>query len=78
MQLWLIHNAEQMILDDMEINPEKYKGKRISELSDDEEINEENSVEHGKAYYKKALIPKMTLVNDRHLQLFATATNNSI
>ncbi|KAK6123697.1 hypothetical protein DH2020_042562 [Rehmannia glutinosa] len=59
--LWQIHNAEQMILDDMVANPDKYKDKKLTELTDEEEFDEENSVEYGKAYYKKALLPKMTL-----------------
>ncbi|XP_075479633.1 protein PLASTID TRANSCRIPTIONALLY ACTIVE 10 [Primulina tabacum] len=60
-KLWQIHNAEQMILDDMVVNPDKYKGKKLSELTDEEEITEENRVEYGKAYHKKSLIPRMTL-----------------
>lgn len=63
MQLWQIHVAEQMILDDLEANPEKYDGKKLSELSDDEEFDEENSVKYTKAYYTKTLIPKMILVS---------------
>ncbi|KAF5743703.1 Nucleic acid-binding OB-fold-like protein isoform 1 [Tripterygium wilfordii] len=60
-KLWLIHNAEQMILDDWETNPEKYKGKRLSELADDDDFDEENSVEYTKTYYKKALVPKVIM-----------------
>lgn len=63
MQLWQIHNAEQMILDDLEANPDKYKGKKLSELTDDEDFDEENSVIHTKAYYKKTLLPKVILVS---------------
>lgn len=62
MQLWQIHVAEQMILDDYEANPEKYKGKKLSELSDDEDYDEEKDVEYGEAYYKKTKLPKVTLV----------------
>lgn len=57
-KLWQIHVAEQMIMDDMEINPDKYKNKKFSELTDEEEINEENSVEYTQAYYKETLLPK--------------------
>lgn len=53
-----------MILDDMEANPDKYKGKKLTELTDKEEVDEENSIEYGKAYYKKTLLPKMTLVKN--------------
>ncbi|KAH9720733.1 protein PLASTID TRANSCRIPTIONALLY ACTIVE 10 [Citrus sinensis] len=56
-----IHNAEQLILDDMEANPDKYKGKKLSELTDDEEFDDENSVEYTKVNYKKALLPKIIL-----------------
>lgn len=63
MQLWQIHVAEQMILDDIEANPEKYKGKKLSELTDEEEFDERNSVEHTKVYYKKSLLPKMIIVS---------------
>lgn len=62
LQLWQIHNAEQMILDDMEANPDKYAGKKLSELADDEDFDEENSIEYSKAYYKKALLPKLITV----------------
>ncbi|ESR53293.1 protein PLASTID TRANSCRIPTIONALLY ACTIVE 10 [Citrus sinensis] len=60
-KLWQIHNAEQLILDDMEANPDKYKGKKLSELTDDEEFDDENSVEYTKVNYKKALLPKIIL-----------------
>ncbi|KAL7139553.1 hypothetical protein ABFS83_09G060400 [Erythranthe nasuta] len=58
-KLWQIHNAEQMIMDDMVANPDKYKGKKLSELTDEEEFDDDNSVEYGKAYYKKSLLNKM-------------------
>lgn len=61
MQLWQIHVAEQMILDDFEANPEKYQNKKLSELVDDD-YDEEKSVEYTKVYYKKSLIPKVILV----------------
>ncbi|XP_048329831.2 protein PLASTID TRANSCRIPTIONALLY ACTIVE 10 isoform X3 [Ziziphus jujuba] len=60
-KLWQIHVAEQMILDDLDANPDKYKGKKLSELTDEEEFDEENSVEYTKAYYKKSLISKVIL-----------------
>lgn len=63
MQLWQIHVAEQMILDDMEVNPHKYEGKKLTELTDDEDFDEENSVEYTKVYYKKSLLPKKILVS---------------
>ncbi|KAL9239347.1 hypothetical protein vseg_013680 [Gypsophila vaccaria] len=60
-KLWQIHNAEQMILDDIDVNPDKYKGKKLSELTDDEEFDEQHSVEHSKVYYKKSLLPLTVL-----------------
>lgn len=69
MQLWQLHNAEQMILDDMEANPDKYKGKKLSELTDDEEIDEKNSTIHTKAYYKKDLVTKTIYVSSFFLDL---------
>ncbi|KAF7838200.1 Protein PLASTID TRANSCRIPTIONALLY ACTIVE 10 [Senna tora] len=60
-KLWQINVAEQMIMDDMEINPGKYEGKNLSDLTDDEDFDEENSVEYTEAYYKKALLPKVIL-----------------
>ncbi|KAK6924714.1 hypothetical protein RJ641_009040 [Dillenia turbinata] len=60
-KLWQLHVAEQMILDDYEANPEKYEGKKLSELEDEEEFDEQNSVEFTQAYYKKALVPKIIL-----------------
>ncbi|KAJ8627508.1 hypothetical protein MRB53_020815 [Persea americana] len=41
-QLWQLHVAEQMILDD-EVNPDKYKDGKFFESTD--EFDEENSVE---------------------------------
>ncbi|XP_074326282.1 protein PLASTID TRANSCRIPTIONALLY ACTIVE 10 [Apium graveolens] len=58
-KLWQLHNAEQLILDDFEINPEYYKDKNLKDLSDDEEFDEENSIEYTQAYHKKQLLPKM-------------------
>jgi hypothetical protein len=76
-QLWQIHVAEQMILDDLEANPEKYKDKKLSELTDDEDFDEENNVIYTKAYYKKSLIPKVILVStallSQCIDLFAVA-----
>ncbi|CAA0806950.1 Nucleic acid-binding- OB-fold-like protein [Striga hermonthica] len=78
-KLWLIHNAEQMILDDMRANPDKYKDKKLTELTDEEEFDEENSVEHGKAYYKKALLPKITLkISVKELDLVAAHAERQV
>ncbi|KAB2609166.1 hypothetical protein D8674_012334 [Pyrus ussuriensis x Pyrus communis] len=60
-KLWQIHVAEQMILNDLEANPDKYKGKKLSELSDPEDYDEKNIVEYTTAQYKKTVIPKVIL-----------------
>ncbi|KAG6589398.1 Protein PLASTID TRANSCRIPTIONALLY ACTIVE 10, partial [Cucurbita argyrosperma subsp. argyrosperma] len=60
-KLWQIHVAEQMILDDLEMNPDKYKDKKLSELSDEDDFDEENNVEYTKVRYKNSLLPKMIL-----------------
>lgn len=39
-KIWQLHVAEQMILDDMEANPDKYKEKKLTELTDDEDFDE--------------------------------------
>ncbi|GAB4860486.1 Protein PLASTID TRANSCRIPTIONALLY ACTIVE 10 [Ancistrocladus abbreviatus] len=78
-KLWQIHVAEQMILDDMEANPDKYKGKKLSELTDDEEFDEENSVEYTTAYYKKTQIPKVILKTSvRELDLEAALAEREL
>lgn len=63
MQLWQINVAEQMILDDMETNPDKYRGKKLSDLVDDDDFDEESAVQYSKASYKNSVLQKMTLVS---------------
>ncbi|KAG6384967.1 hypothetical protein SASPL_153790 [Salvia splendens] len=78
-KLWQIHNAEQMILDDVDANPNKYKGKRLSELTDEEEIDEENCAEYGKAKYKNTTVPRMTLkVSVKELDLEAAQAERQL
>lgn len=63
LQLWQINVAEQMILDDMETNPDKYRGKKLSDLVDDDDFDEESAVQYSKASYKNSVLQKMTLVS---------------
>ncbi|KAJ4828650.1 hypothetical protein Tsubulata_044072 [Turnera subulata] len=71
-KLWQIHVAEQMILDDLEANPEKYKDIKLSELSDDDDYDEKNNVIHTKVYYKEKLFDKTILkVSVKELDLEA-------
>lgn len=60
-KLWQINVAEQMILNDMDINPDKYKGKKLSDLVDEDDFDEEKSVQQTKVSYKNALVPKITM-----------------
>ncbi|KAJ3678133.1 hypothetical protein LUZ60_001936 [Juncus effusus] len=69
-ELWRIHNAEQMILDHEEENPEKYKDKKYEETVDLSSYDEENSIEHTQAYYQETLLPKTIVhmdINDLDL-----------
>lgn len=52
-----------MILDDMETNPDKYRGKKLSDLVDDDDFDEESAVQYSKASYKNSVLQKMTLVS---------------
>ncbi|KAE9604279.1 hypothetical protein Lal_00001878 [Lupinus albus] len=60
-KLWQINVAEQLILTDIEVNPDKYKGKKLSELTDDEEFDEKNAVQHTQVHYKNSLLDKTIL-----------------
>ncbi|XP_061359783.1 protein PLASTID TRANSCRIPTIONALLY ACTIVE 10 [Gastrolobium bilobum] len=60
-KLWQINVAEQMILNDMEMNPDKYRGKKLSDLTDEEDFDEENAVQHTKVYYEDKLLPRTIL-----------------
>ncbi|CAM8919165.1 unnamed protein product [Rhodiola kirilowii] len=60
-KLWQIHNAEQMYMDDMDSNPDKYKDVNLAELTDLEEFDEEHSVEYTKVHYKKSLLPHVIM-----------------
>jgi len=53
-----------MILDDMAINPDKYEGKKLSDLVDEEDFDEQNAVEYTKVQYKNTMLPQTTLVSN--------------
>lgn len=59
-----------MILNDMEINPDKYKGKKLSDLVDEDDFDEENAVQYTKVRHKNALLPKITLVSTILIVIF--------
>ncbi|XP_010927645.1 protein PLASTID TRANSCRIPTIONALLY ACTIVE 10 isoform X1 [Elaeis guineensis] len=77
-KLWQLHNAEQMILDHEDENPDKYQDKKY-ESTIDTAFDEENSVEHTQAYYKKALLPKVILnTNVEELDLDAARAERQL
>ncbi|XXG45085.1 hypothetical protein AAC387_Pa02g0258 [Persea americana] len=76
-RLWQLHVAEQMILDDEEVNPDKYKDGKFFESTD--EFDEENSVEYTKVQYKKAVLPKMVLkTNVKELDMDAARAERQL
>lgn len=78
-KLWQLHVAEQMLLDDEEANPEKYKNMNATELTEDDDFTEENSIEYTKAQYKKTLVPMMILkTNRRELDMEAARTERQV
>ncbi|XP_043704031.1 protein PLASTID TRANSCRIPTIONALLY ACTIVE 10 [Telopea speciosissima] len=78
-KLWQLHVAEQMILDDEEANPYKYKDGKFTESTLDSEFNEEDSIEYTQAYYKKTLLPKMILkTNVKELDLDAARAEREL
>ncbi|OVA15374.1 Ribosomal protein S1 [Macleaya cordata] len=78
-KLWQLHVAEQMILDDEEANPDKYKDKELAHLNEDADVDAEDTVEYSQAYYKKTLLPKMILkTNTKELDLDAARAERQL
>ncbi|XP_058093853.1 protein PLASTID TRANSCRIPTIONALLY ACTIVE 10 isoform X2 [Magnolia sinica] len=78
-KLWQLHVAEQMILDDEEANPDKYKDKKKTESAQDTDFDEENSVQYTKAYFKKTLLPKIILkTNVKELDIDAARAERQL
>ncbi|XP_019052285.1 PREDICTED: protein PLASTID TRANSCRIPTIONALLY ACTIVE 10 isoform X2 [Nelumbo nucifera] len=78
-KLWQLHVAEQMILDDEEANPDKYKDGKFAESTKNSDFNEEDCVEYTQAYYKKTLLPKMILkTNIQELDLDAARAERQL
>lgn len=64
MQLWEWHNAEQMILDYEEQNPEKFKDTTYESTVDTSSFDEENRVEYTEGHLKETLLKKKVVVCD--------------
>lgn len=62
LQLWQWHNAEQMILDHEEENPEKFKDKTYESTVDMSSFDEENRVEYTEGRFNKTLLKKKVVV----------------
>jgi hypothetical protein len=62
LQLWLWHNAEQMILDHEEENPDKFKDTTYESTVDSSIVHEENRVQHTEGYFKDTLLKKEVVV----------------
>ncbi|CAA6659659.1 unnamed protein product [Spirodela intermedia] len=78
-KLWQLHVSEQMILDDEEKNPDKYKDKEFLESFFNAPYDEEHSIEHTEVYYKKSWLPKTILkTNVRELDLDAARAERQL
>ncbi|WOK96583.1 protein PLASTID TRANSCRIPTIONALLY ACTIVE 10 [Canna indica] len=78
-KLWQLHNAEQMILDYEEENPDKFKDNPYESIVDDAPFDEENSVEYTQAYYKETLLPKTIMnTNIKELDLAAARAERQL
>ncbi|CAO2167402.1 unnamed protein product [Urochloa humidicola] len=70
--LWEWHNAEQMILDYEEQNPDKFKDTTYESTVDASSFDEENRVEYTEGYFKETLLKKKVVnVNIKELDLEA-------
>lgn len=63
-QLWEWHNAEQMILDYEEQNPDKFKDTTYESTVDASPFDEENRVEYTEGYFKETLLKKKVVVRN--------------
>ena len=61
-QLWEWHNAEQMILDYEEQNPDKFKDTTYESTVDASSFDEENRVEYTEGYFKETRLKKKVVV----------------
>ncbi|KAI3933484.1 hypothetical protein MKX01_022063 [Papaver californicum] len=76
-KLWELHVAEQIVLDEEESNPEKYKGKFFEDMFEATKVDA--AVEYSKAYHKKTSLPKMILkTSHKELDLDATRAEREL
>ncbi|WVZ67776.1 hypothetical protein U9M48_016813 [Paspalum notatum var. saurae] len=77
--LWEWHNAEQMILDYEEQNPDKFKDTTYESTVDASSFDEENRVEYTEGYFKETLVKKKVVnVNIKELDLDAARAERQL
>ncbi|CAL4946090.1 unnamed protein product [Urochloa decumbens] len=77
--LWEWHNAEQMILDYEEQNPDKFKDTTYESTVDASPFDEENRVEYTEGYFKETLLKKKVVnVNIKELDLDAARAERQL
>ncbi|XP_039813846.1 protein PLASTID TRANSCRIPTIONALLY ACTIVE 10-like [Panicum virgatum] len=77
--LWEWHNAEQMILDYEEQNPDKFKDTTYESTVDASSFDEENRVEYTEGYFKETRLKKKVVnVNIKELDLDAARAERQL
>lgn len=77
--LWEWHNAEQMILDYEEQNPEKFKDTTYESTVDAPSIDEEKRVEYTEGYFKETLLKKKVVnISIKELDLDAARAERQL
>jgi hypothetical protein len=62
LQLWEWHNAEQMILDHEDDNPDKFRDTTYESTVDTSSFDEVNRVQYTEAPYKDSMLKKKVVV----------------
>ncbi|RLN22156.1 protein PLASTID TRANSCRIPTIONALLY ACTIVE 10 [Panicum miliaceum] len=77
--LWEWHNAEQMILDYEDQNPDKFKDTAYESTVDASSVDEENRVEYTEGYFKETRLKKKVVnVNIKELDLDAARAERQL
>ncbi|KAL5656386.1 hypothetical protein ACJX0J_035705, partial [Zea mays] len=77
--LWEWHNAEQMILDYEEQNPDKFKNTTYESTVDAPSIDEEKRVEYTEGYFKETLLKKKVVnISIKELDLDAARAERQL
>ncbi|CAO2182017.1 unnamed protein product [Urochloa humidicola] len=77
--LWEWHNAEQMILDYEEQNPDKFRDTTYESTVDASSFDEQNRIEYTEGYFKETLLKKKVVnVNIKELDLDAARAERQL